>query len=166
MYQGRTVSASTRPTEHKKKNVTLKSLGVGSKSAIDMQGSFFQCLQIMIRGMELDCQDLYSSINSLKFVPVVFLFYVIFIFFPFLIVKVIQTISKNQEVVTNHLSSCKCWPPQVKHFCISHFESLQRIKDNLATSHLEAASILQLKSLIMFFSLCHASIYTSFSLLR
>lgn len=41
MYQGRTVSASTRPTEHKKKNVTLKSLGVGRKSAIDMQGSFF-----------------------------------------------------------------------------------------------------------------------------
>ena len=44
MYQGRTVSASTRPTEHKKKNVTLKSLGVGSKSAIDIgdiQGSFF-----------------------------------------------------------------------------------------------------------------------------
>ncbi|XP_067025382.1 protein MCM10 homolog isoform X2 [Acropora muricata] len=38
MYQGRTVSASTRPTEHKKKNVTLKSLGVGSKSVIDMQG--------------------------------------------------------------------------------------------------------------------------------
>ncbi|XP_068758525.1 protein MCM10 homolog [Montipora capricornis] len=31
MYQGRTVTASTRPTEHKKKNVTLKSLGTGKK---------------------------------------------------------------------------------------------------------------------------------------
>ena len=52
------------------------------------------------------------------------------LFFSFLIVKVNRTISKNQEVVTSHLSSCKCWPPQVKHFCLSHLESLQRIKDN------------------------------------
>ena len=38
MYQGRTVTASTRPTEHKKKNVTLKSLGTGKKD--DSTGVF------------------------------------------------------------------------------------------------------------------------------
>lgn len=86
--------------------------------------------------MELDCQDLYSSINSLELVPIVFCFMLFKrLFFPFLIVKVIRTISKNKEVVTSHLSSCKCWPPQVKHFCLSHLESLQRIKDNNIQQH-------------------------------
>ena len=33
MYQGRSVNASNRPTDQKKKNVTLKSLNIGDKSA-------------------------------------------------------------------------------------------------------------------------------------
>lgn len=32
MYQGRSVSATARATDQKKKNVTLKSLGIGSKN--------------------------------------------------------------------------------------------------------------------------------------
>lgn len=35
MYQGKTVNASNRPTDHKKKNVTLKSLNIGSKNAAE-----------------------------------------------------------------------------------------------------------------------------------
>jgi len=35
MYQGRTVTASTRATDQKKKNVTLKSLGIGNKNAAE-----------------------------------------------------------------------------------------------------------------------------------
>ena len=33
MYQGRSVNASNRPTDQKKKNVTLKSLNIGDKNA-------------------------------------------------------------------------------------------------------------------------------------
>ena len=36
MYQGRTVTASNHTTDHKKKNVTLKSLGIGNKSVSEM----------------------------------------------------------------------------------------------------------------------------------
>ena len=32
MYQGRSVNASNRPTDQKKKNVTLKSLNIGGKN--------------------------------------------------------------------------------------------------------------------------------------
>lgn len=35
MYQGRTVTASTRATDQKKKNITLKSLGIGNKNAAE-----------------------------------------------------------------------------------------------------------------------------------
>ena len=35
MYQGRTVTASTGATDQKKKNVTLKSLGIGNKNAAE-----------------------------------------------------------------------------------------------------------------------------------
>ena len=35
MYQGRTVTASTCATDHKKKNVTLKSLGIGNKNVAE-----------------------------------------------------------------------------------------------------------------------------------
>ena len=36
MYQGRTVTASNHTTDHKKKNVTLKSLGIGNKSVAEL----------------------------------------------------------------------------------------------------------------------------------
>lgn len=39
MYQGRTVSATARATDQKKKNVTLKSLGIGSKNVADAGNS-------------------------------------------------------------------------------------------------------------------------------
>lgn len=35
MYQGRTVNASNRPTDQKKKNVTLKSLNIGNKNVAE-----------------------------------------------------------------------------------------------------------------------------------
>lgn len=35
MYQGRSVNASNRPTDQKKKNVTLKSLNIGNKKAAE-----------------------------------------------------------------------------------------------------------------------------------
>ena len=41
MYQGRTVTASTCATDHKKKNVTLKSLGIGNKNVAEAgKGTF------------------------------------------------------------------------------------------------------------------------------
>ena len=59
MYQGRTVTASTHATDHKKKNVTLKSLGIGNKNAGEVAAKSlfhdaFTTLKI-IRDLEMNC---------------------------------------------------------------------------------------------------------------
>ena len=50
MYQGRTVTASKHTTDHKKKNVTLKSLGIGNKSVAEMNAKstcmYLFCIQL------------------------------------------------------------------------------------------------------------------------
>ena len=50
MYQGRTVTASKHTTDHKKKNVTLKSLGIGNKSIAEMNAKstcmYLFCIQL------------------------------------------------------------------------------------------------------------------------
>lgn len=45
MYQGRSVNASNRPTDQKKKNVTLKSLNIGDKIAA---GAATKCMYTMV----------------------------------------------------------------------------------------------------------------------
>jgi len=46
MYQGRSVNASNRPTDQKKKNVTLKSLNIGdTKSAA---GAATKCMYTIV----------------------------------------------------------------------------------------------------------------------
>ena len=52
MYQGRTVTASNHTTDHKKKNVTLKSLGIGNKSVAELNAKstctcmYLFCIQL------------------------------------------------------------------------------------------------------------------------
>ena len=52
MYQGRTVTASNHTTDHKKKNVTLKSLGIGNKGVAELNAKstctcmYLFCIQL------------------------------------------------------------------------------------------------------------------------
>ena len=54
MYQGRTVTASNHTTDHKKKNVTLKSLGIGNKSVAELNAKstctcmYLFCIQLNV----------------------------------------------------------------------------------------------------------------------
>ena len=54
MYQGRTVTASNHTTDHKKKNVTLKSLGIGNKGVAELNANstctcmYLFCIQLNI----------------------------------------------------------------------------------------------------------------------
>ena len=48
MYQGRSLNASNRPTDQKKKNVTLKSLNIGDKklAGVATKGMFIIVIRI------------------------------------------------------------------------------------------------------------------------
>ena len=54
MYQGRTVTASNHTTDHKKKNVTLKSLGIGNKGVAELNANstctcmYLFCIQLNV----------------------------------------------------------------------------------------------------------------------
>ena len=60
MYGGRSVSASTHTTDHKKKNVTLKSLGIGNKNLAEgaakgaSYGTTFLCCCLQPRNLTID----------------------------------------------------------------------------------------------------------------
>ena len=56
MYQGRTVTASNHTTDHKKKNVTLKSLGIGNKSVSEMNAKS-TCTRMYLFSIQLNVHE-------------------------------------------------------------------------------------------------------------
>lgn len=70
MYQGRTVTASNHTTDHKKKNVTLKSLGIGNKSVAELNAKS-TCTHMYLFCIQLNVHEAASLCNLWPVIKVV-----------------------------------------------------------------------------------------------
>ena len=97
MYQGRTVTASNHTTDHKKKNVTLKSLGIGNKSVSEMNAkSTSTCMYLFC--IQLNVHEAASHCNL----------------WP--VIKVVQCIVLRTAIEWPTFIMATCWYPEVSCF--------------------------------------------------